>query len=221
MPAEHDTRTRGLLADDEPLVRAGLAMLLDAENDLVVVGEADDGTQAVALAGSLHPHVVVMDVRMPRCDGVEATRQLVADEFVSRTGVIVPVLILTTFNEDRAVYEALRAGASGFLLKNAAPRALADAIRAVAAGRAWLDPAVARLLLDEFAGRPDLSLPSTRSTGTGGGHCVQDRPGAAAGLNGPGGERSSGPGSGGQPRAASASSRRRGPGRRTAWTGHD
>jgi DNA-binding NarL/FixJ family response regulator len=160
MPAEHDTRTRVLLADDEPLVRAGLAMLLDAENDLVVVGEADDGTQAVALAGHLHPHVVVMDVRMPRCDGVEATRQLVADEFVSRTGVIVPVLILTTFNEDHAVYEALRAGASGFLLKNAAPRALADAIRAVAAGRAWLDPAVARLLLDEFAGRPDLSLPA-------------------------------------------------------------
>jgi DNA-binding NarL/FixJ family response regulator len=160
MPADDDARTRVLLADDEPLVRAGLAMLVDAEDDLVVVGEADDGTHAVEIAARLTPDVVVMDVRMPRCDGVEATRRLLADEFVASTGVMVPVLILTTFNEDRAVYEALRAGASGFLLKNAAPRALADAVRAVAAGRAWLDPAVARLLLDEFAGRPDPSLPA-------------------------------------------------------------
>jgi DNA-binding NarL/FixJ family response regulator len=160
MAADGDDRTRVLLADDEPLVRAGLAMLIDSEPDLWVVGEADDGVQAVEQALRLRPGVVVMDVRMPRSNGVEATRKLVADEFIADTGFTPGVLILTTFNEDRAVYDALRAGASGFLLKNAAPRALAEAVRAVANGDAWLDPAVARKLLDEFAARPDPALPA-------------------------------------------------------------
>jgi DNA-binding NarL/FixJ family response regulator len=160
MAANGGNRTRVLLADDEPLVRAGLAMLIDSEPDLLVVGEADDGVQAVELATQLRPDVVVMDVRMPRSNGVEATRRLVADDFITDTGFTVAVLILTTFNEDSAVYEALRAGASGFILKNAAPRALAEAVRAVASGDAWLDPAVARKLLNEFAARPNPSLPT-------------------------------------------------------------
>jgi DNA-binding NarL/FixJ family response regulator len=160
MVAETGRPIRVLLADDEPLVRAGLAMLLDVEADLIVVGEADDGGQAVDLAARLLPDVVVMDVRMPGGDGVEATRRLVADEFTSNTGVNVVVLMLTTFNDDTAVHEALRAGASGFILKNAAPSTLADAVRVVARGDAWLDPTVARRLLDDFAARPDPALPT-------------------------------------------------------------
>jgi DNA-binding NarL/FixJ family response regulator len=151
---------RVLLADDEPLVRAGLAMLIEAEPDLHVVGEADDGADAVKLATALCPDVVVMDVRMPRMDGVAATRALLDTGTVGRTALTVTVLMLTTFNDDDAVYEALRAGASGFLLKNTAPRMLSDAIRSVAAGEAWLAPAVARRLLDDFAARPDASIPT-------------------------------------------------------------
>lgn len=144
---------RVLLADDEPLVRGGLAMLIDAEDDLAVVGEVDDGIQAVAAATSQKPDVIVMDVRMPRMDGVEATRQIVAGTDA------VAVLILTTFNDDTAVYQALRAGASGFILKNAAPRKLAEAIRVVAGGDAYLHPTVARRLIDEFAARPIRGCP--------------------------------------------------------------
>lgn len=155
-----DIPIRVLLVDDEPLVRAGLAMLIDADDGLQVVGEASDGFQALALASSRAPDVVVMDVRMPRMDGVEATRRLIAEEFIAGVDFSVAVLVLTTFNDDSAVYDALRAGASGFLLKNAAPRALGDAIRAVAAGDAWLAPTVARRLLADFAARPDASLPS-------------------------------------------------------------
>jgi DNA-binding NarL/FixJ family response regulator len=149
-----------LLVDDEPLVRAGLAMLIDADPELRVAGEASDGIEAVDLARQVRPDVVVMDVRMPRMGGVEATRLLVGDDFISATGFTVAVLVLTTFDDDQALHDALRAGASGYLLKNVAPRLLGDAIRAVAAGDAWLHPAVTRRLLDEFAARPDPSLPA-------------------------------------------------------------
>jgi DNA-binding NarL/FixJ family response regulator len=138
-----------LLADDQPLIRAGLAMLLSAEPDIEIVAEADDGLAAVNEAARLHPDVVLMDVRMPGMDGVEATRAITGGSDDVR------VLILTTYHVGEAVYAALRAGASGFLLKDAAPDELVAAIRAVASGEAWLDPAVARGLLDEFAARPD------------------------------------------------------------------
>jgi DNA-binding NarL/FixJ family response regulator len=160
MSTEDSTGIRVLLADDEPLVRAGLAMLLGVEPGLTVVGEAGDGAQALELAARLHPDVVVMDVRMPGTDGVEATRRIVAEEFTGGGGGTVAVLILTTFNDDGAVYDALRAGASGFLLKSAAPAVLAQAVRAVAGGDAWLDPVVARKLLTDFAARPDPGLPT-------------------------------------------------------------
>jgi DNA-binding NarL/FixJ family response regulator len=155
-----DRPTRVLLADDEPIVRAGLAMLLEAEDDLAVVGQAGDGAEAVDLAASLRPDVIVMDVRMPGVDGVEAVRRLVADAFIDEVGQTVTVLILTTFHEDAAVYDALRAGASGFILKSAAPGSLVAAVRALAQGHAWLDPAVARRLLNDFAARPSPALPT-------------------------------------------------------------
>ncbi|MDQ3276337.1 MAG: response regulator transcription factor [Actinomycetota bacterium] len=135
-------------------------MLIDAEDDLVVVGEAGNGEQCIEMVTSTRPDVVLMDVRMPVVNGVEATRRLVSEEFIDGPNFAVAVLVLTTFNEDEAVYDALRAGASGYLLKNAAPSALADAIRTVARGDAWLDPAVARRLLDDFAARPDPLLPT-------------------------------------------------------------
>lgn len=125
-----------MLVDDQPLVRAGLAMLL---SDFDVVGECGDGAAAVELARTLRPDVVLMDVRMPGMDGVEATARIDAK-----------VLILTTYHLDEAVFGALRAGAAGFLLKDAAPVELEMAVRAVAAGEAWLDPAVTRRLLDRF-----------------------------------------------------------------------
>ncbi|GGM10846.1 MULTISPECIES: response regulator [Micromonospora] len=148
---------RVLLADDQPLIRAGLAMLLAAVADVEVVGEADDGAQAVELSRRLHPDVVLMDVRMPGTDGVEATRRL-AEEYDPQRPV--RVIILTTYHVDEAVYAALRAGASGFVLKDAAPQELVAAVRAVAAGEAWLDPAVTRRLLDDLATRPDPGLPT-------------------------------------------------------------
>lgn len=134
---EVPTPVRVLVVDDQPLVRAGLVMLVDAEPDLEVVGEASDGDEAVRLAARLHPEVVLMDVRMPGLDGVEATRTITTADATAR------VLVLTTFDDDDAVYGTLTAGASGFLLKHAAPRDLATAIRTVAAGDAWLDPRVA------------------------------------------------------------------------------
>ncbi|GGY19440.1 response regulator [Streptomyces minutiscleroticus] len=162
MTTQRRTSTRILLADDEPLVRAGLAMLLEAEDGLAVVGEASDGIQTVQRAMQLRPDVIVMDVRMPGMDGVEATRRLAEDAFVDKVGSTAAVLILTTFNDDEAVYAALRAGASGFMLKNAAPKDLAAAVRAVAAGDAWLHPAVARKLLTDFTDRPDPDLPTPK-----------------------------------------------------------
>lgn len=141
---------RVAIADDQGLVRAGLRTLLDHAEGMECAGEAADGLEAVDLARKLHPDVVVMDVRMPRCDGIEATRRIVADP--ASAGV--KVLVLTTFDADENVYAALRAGASGFLLKDAAPEDILGAIRTVAGGDALLDPAVTRRLITEFARRP-------------------------------------------------------------------
>jgi len=136
---------RVLLCDDQALVRSGFRMILEAREDLEVVGEAEDGVQALELAWRQLPDVVLMDVRMPRLDGVEATRRLVA------AGADARVLILTTFDLDEYVFEALRAGASGFLLKDVQPAQLVDAVRVVARGEALLAPTVTRRLLDRFA----------------------------------------------------------------------
>jgi DNA-binding NarL/FixJ family response regulator len=138
---------RVLIADDQPLMRTGFRMILDAEPDLEVVGEAADGAEAVRLAAGARADVVLMDVRMPGMDGIEATRRLAGD------GVQDPVrvLILTTFDLDEYVLSALRAGASGFLLKDVPPEDLVEAIKVVAAGDALLAPSVTRRLLDRFA----------------------------------------------------------------------
>jgi len=136
-----------LVCDDDPLVRSGLAATLDGEPGIEVVGDAADGAQAVDLARRLVPDVVVMDIRMPVMDGIEATRRLVED-FGTRAGP--RVLILTMFHSDEYVSHALLAGASGFVLKDAAGPALAEAVRVVASGEAILDPAVTRRLLDRF-----------------------------------------------------------------------
>ena len=139
---------RLLLADDQPLLRMGFRMVLDAQDDLRVIAEAPDGAAAVEAATRLHPDVVLMDVRMPRMDGIDATRQIVA------AGHDAPrVLILTTFDLDEYVYAGLRAGASGFLLKDALPHELAGAVRAVARGDAVVAPSVTRRLLDAYVHR--------------------------------------------------------------------
>ena len=143
-----------LLADDQAMVRAGFRLILSAEPDISVAGEADDGIQAVAAARRLRPDVTLMDVRMPRLDGIAATRQLLKDGPAPTR-----VVVLTTFDVDSHVYEALRAGASGFLLKNAPPEDLVQAIRLVAAGAALLDPAVTRRVIEEFARSPDTGPP--------------------------------------------------------------
>jgi DNA-binding NarL/FixJ family response regulator len=138
---------RVLLVDDQPLLRAGFRMILEGESDIEVVGEAADGVEAIDAALRLHPDVVLMDIRMPNLDGVEATRRLAgpgADEPVK-------VLILTTFDLDEYVVEALRAGASGFLLKDVPPEDLVTAIRTIAAGDALIAPSVTRRLIDRFA----------------------------------------------------------------------
>jgi DNA-binding NarL/FixJ family response regulator len=134
-----------LLADDQELVRTGFRKILEAEPDLEVVGEAGDGSEAVEKTLALHPDVVLMDVRMPRMDGIAATREL-----SGRTRV----LVLTTFDLNEYVYEALRAGASGFLLKDAPAAQLVDGIRVVAAGESLLAPSITRRLIEEFVKRP-------------------------------------------------------------------
>jgi DNA-binding NarL/FixJ family response regulator len=136
---------RVLLCDDQALVRSGFRLILEAREDIEVVGEADDGREAIELARRVDPDVILMDVRMPNLDGVEATRRLVAGGSRAR------ILILTTFDLDEYVYAAIRAGASGFLLKDVEPPQLVDAIRVVAAGEALLAPTVTRRLLDRFA----------------------------------------------------------------------
>ena len=138
---------RVLIADDQELLRAGFRKLLDTEDAITVVGEAADGAEAVALATQLAPDVVLMDIRMPRLDGLEATRRLTGS-----TGV--KVLILTTYDLDEYVFEALRAGASGFLLKDSPPDTLISGIATVARGDALLAPSVTRRLIAEFARRP-------------------------------------------------------------------
>jgi len=143
---------RVLIADDQELVRAGFRKLLDAEDTITVVGEAADGAQAVARATELAPDVVLMDIRMPRLDGIEATRRLTRS-----TGV--QVLVLTTYDLDEYVFEALRAGASGFLLKDSPPDTLISGIATVARGDALLAPSVTRRLITEFARRPRDSAP--------------------------------------------------------------
>jgi len=137
--------TRVLLADDQALVREGFRHIIDAREDLEVVGEAGDGREAIALAGTTHPHVILMDVRMPVLDGIEATRRLVDAGNPAR------IVILTTFDLDEAVFGALRAGASGFMLKDIRAAELVQAIRLVARGEALLAPTVTRRLLDRFA----------------------------------------------------------------------
>jgi len=138
---------RVLVADDQALVRGGFRVLVDSAPDLVTVGEAADGTEAIAMTRELVPDVVLMDIRMPVTDGIEATRAIASDPATAATRV----LILTTFDLDEYVYEALRAGASGFLLKDTDPDTLLEAIRIVAAGDALLAPSVTRRLIEEFA----------------------------------------------------------------------
>ena len=145
---------RVLLADDQDLIRFGLRVLLDGEDDLAVVGDAADGLQAVDLARRLRPDVVLMDVRMPGIDGIEATGRIVADPQLGATKVIV----LTTFEIDEYVFDALRAGASGFLIKDTKPAELLRAIRLVAAGDALLSPSVTRRVVREFALRPSRTV---------------------------------------------------------------
>ena len=140
---------RILIADDHELLRDGLRGMLDAQEDMEVVGEAQDGAQAVDEGIRLHPDVVIMDIRMPRLDGIEATKRLKAQ------GERAPrVLVLTTFDLDEYVYEALRAGAGGFMLKDAPPRQLAEAVRTVAAGESLLAPAVTKRLIERYVSRP-------------------------------------------------------------------
>jgi DNA-binding NarL/FixJ family response regulator len=139
---------RVLIADDQAMVRAGFSMILGAVDGIEVVGEAADGREAVAAAGRLGPDVVVMDVQMPALDGVAATREILAG-----TGPAPRVLVVTTFDVDDYVYDALRAGASGFMLKNAPPEELVDAVRVLARGDALLAPAVTRRVIERFAGQ--------------------------------------------------------------------
>ena len=140
------TPTKLLIADDEAMVRGGFRMILELEPDMKVVGEAADGLQALELAGHVRPDVVVMDIRMPQLDGIAATRRL-----LDKLDHPPRVLIVTTFDDDASLYEALRAGAGGFLLKNAPPEQLVEAVRTLAGGEGLLSIAVTRRVIEEFA----------------------------------------------------------------------
>jgi DNA-binding NarL/FixJ family response regulator len=142
---------RILLADDQALIRAGFRMLLDSADDMEVVGEAGDGAEAVDLARRQLADVILMDIRMPGVDGLEATRRIAADDDLAG----VKVIILTTFESDEYVYQAIRAGASGFLVKDAEPAELIQAVRVVARGDALLSPSVTRRLITDLARRPE------------------------------------------------------------------
>lgn len=137
-----------LLADDEALVRGGFRAILEGQPDITVVGEAGDGAEAVALGRELSPDVILMDIRMPKTDGIEATRR------IARELPTIRVLILTTFELNEYVYDAMTAGASGFMLKNVPPEQLAEAVRTVAAGDALLAPSITRRLIEQFVSRP-------------------------------------------------------------------
>ncbi|MER5261300.1 response regulator transcription factor [Actinosynnema sp. NPDC002837] len=150
---------RVVLADDQALVRAGFRLLLDTEDGFEVVGEAGDGAEAVRRAHEHRPDVVVMDIRMPGTDGLAATRQICAEL------PDVKVLVLTTFNVDEYVFEALRSGASGFLLKDTDPVELLHALTVVAEGEALLAPSVTRKLIEEFANRPEHRRPDPKALG--------------------------------------------------------
>ncbi len=145
---------RVALVDDQAMVRAGFRMILETEADITVVGEAGDGREAIELVERSSPDVVLMDVRMPQMDGIEATRRIAASASSAR------VLILTTFDLDDYVYSALRAGASGFLLKDAPAEQLVNAVRVIASGDALLAPSVTRLLIDEVSRRPAVDAQS-------------------------------------------------------------
>jgi DNA-binding NarL/FixJ family response regulator len=145
---------RVLIADDQAMVRAGFRMILDAEADMEVVGEAKDGEEALDAARRVRPDVVVMDIRMPLLDGVAATRRLLEEP-----GSQPRVVIVTTFDDDENLYEALRAGAAGFLLKNAPPEQLIEAVRTVAAGDGLLSAAVTRRVIEEFVRRTPSERP--------------------------------------------------------------
>ncbi len=142
---------RVVVADDQALVRSGFAALIKSEPHLDLVGEAATGSEAVDLAFATRPHVILMDIRMPEMDGIEATRRITSDARLDETRV----LILTTFDLDQYVYDALRAGASGFLLKDTAPQQLLDAILILAEGDALIAPTITRRLIKEFVARPD------------------------------------------------------------------
>ena len=145
------TPVRVLLADDQELVRHGFAALIEAEPDLTVVGQATSGAEAIDLAYLTRPDVVLMDIRMPRLDGIAATQRITSDQRLAE----VRILVLTTFGTDEYIYGALRAGASGFLLKDTGPAQLLDGIRIVADGGALIAPTITKRLIEEFAARPD------------------------------------------------------------------
>ncbi len=147
---------RILIADDHEMLRSGLRGMLDAQDDMEVVGEAADGAEAIEEAIRLRPAVVIMDIRMPRLDGIEATRRLLAQGSPAR------VLVLTTFDLDEYVWEALRAGAGGFMLKDAPPRRFVEAVRTIAAGEALLDAAVTRRMIERFVRTPPTGAAAQR-----------------------------------------------------------
>jgi DNA-binding NarL/FixJ family response regulator len=159
-----ETQVRVLIADDQALLRGSLRVLIETEPDLVVVGEAGTGTEAVDLVRAESPDVVLMDVRMPGMDGIEATRCITAHGHASR------ILVLTTFDLDEYVYSALRAGASGFLLKDTPPAQLVAAVRVIASGEALLAPTITRRLIAEFVRHPEPARRPARTLG-----CITDR----------------------------------------------
>jgi DNA-binding NarL/FixJ family response regulator len=161
---------RVLLVDDQALIREGLAIILDAQPDIRVVGQAADGQEAVDLAGRLQPDVILMDIKMPRMDGIKATRHIKED--LPET----PIVILTTYAEDELVFEGIRAGASGYLLKDITRDQLAEAVRGAARGEAQIDPAVASHVLAEFQRMSNLLRRPTRRSSAPSGETVPDLP---------------------------------------------
>jgi DNA-binding NarL/FixJ family response regulator len=151
-----ERQVKVLIVDDQSLVRAGFRMILDAEPDVEVIGEASDGREAVELVAKVTPDVILMDIRMPNLDGLEATRRILEGRTEGPR-----VLMLTTFDLDEYVYEALRAGASGFLLKDTPPEQLVEAIHVVANGDALLSPAITKRVIEEFVRRPPASIATT------------------------------------------------------------